>query len=181
MTAVWDGSVSPLRASVRSSVAHSLAVWGVTKVALAILFVLLASAPNVARGDGTEADPGANALDPDFKGGKEALERKEWSAAIASFSRARLRDPQNADIENYLGYAYRKRGEYELAFQHYGKALQLNPRHRGAHEYIGETYLIVGNLAKAEEHLAALRKICVIPCEELADLEKGIDQYQKRK
>ena len=30
----------------------------------------------------------------------------------------------------------------------------------------GEAYLIVHNLAKAEEHLAALQKICLIPCEE---------------
>jgi Flp pilus assembly protein TadD len=148
---------------------------------LRALLLLLALAPATAIGDAAESDPGANALDPDFVDGKQALQQLEWSAAIKSFDRARLRDPQNADIENYLGYAYRKRGEYDLAFRHYGKALQLNPRHRGAHEYIGETYLMVGNLAKAEEHLAALRSICLIPCEELSDLEKGIADYRKRK
>ncbi len=143
--------------------------------------LLLALAPAAAMGDAAEDNPDVNALDPDFAGGKKALQQHEWSAAITSFSRARLRDPQNADIENYLGYAHRKRGEYDLAFRHYDKALQLNPRHRGAHEYIGETYLMVGNLAKAEEHLAALRKICLIPCEESGDLEKEINEYRKRK
>jgi hypothetical protein len=68
----------------------------------------------------------------------------------------------------------------DLAFKHYGRALQLNPRHRGAHEYVGEAYLIVNNLSKAEEHLAALEKICLIPCEEYDDLRKKIDVYRKR-
>jgi hypothetical protein len=58
------------------------------------------------------------------------------------------------------------------AFAHYKRALELNPRHRGAHEYVGEAYLLVGALAKAEEHLAALQRICLLPCEELADLER---------
>jgi Flp pilus assembly protein TadD len=148
---------------------------------LRALLLLLALAPAAALADATESDPVANALDPDFVNGKQALQRYEWNAAIASFDRARLRDPENADIENYLGYAHRKRGEYDLAFRHYAKALQLNPRHRGAHEYIGEAYLMVGNLAKAEEHLSALRSICVIPCEELGDLEKEIAEFRKRK
>src|SRR5207253_326871 len=32
----------------------------------------------------------------------------------------------------------------------------------------------------AEEHLAALRKICLLPCEELGDLEREIAAYRKR-
>jgi len=66
------------------------------------------------------------------------------------------------------------------AFAHYHRALQLNPRHRGAHEYVGEAYLLVGNLAKAEEHLAALARICLLPCEEKHDLEKAVTEYRAR-
>ena len=88
----------------------------------------------------------------------KAIEAKDWSGAIRFLSSAALRDTRNADIQNYLGYAYRNAGNLDLAFQHYDKALKLSPRHRGAHEYVGEAYLIVGNLAKAEEHLAALLK-----------------------
>ena len=43
-----------------------------------------------------------------------------------------------------------------------------------AHEYIGEAYLMVGDLASAQKHLEALRKICLLPCEEFADLEREI-------
>src|SRR5439155_14364178 len=95
-------------------------------------------------------------------------------------SSAALRDTRNADIQNYLGHAYRQSGQLELAFAHYRRALQLDPRHRGAHEYIGEAYLMANNLTKAEEHLAALQRICLIPCEEYEDLKKAVADYRAR-
>jgi tetratricopeptide (TPR) repeat protein len=95
-------------------------------------------------------------------------------------SSAALRDTRNSDIQNYLGYAYRNSGELALSFKHYSRALELNPRHRGAHEYLGEAYLMIGNLAKAQEHLGALRAICLIPCPEYGQLEKRVDEYRKR-
>src|SRR5256885_11035645 len=66
-----------------------------------------------------------------------------------------------------------------ISFKHYSRALQLDPRHRGAHEYLGEAYLMIGNLAKAEEHLGALRRICLLPCAEYGDLEKKLAEYRK--
>jgi hypothetical protein len=39
---------------------------------------------------------------------------------------------------------------------------------------------MVGDLARAEDHLAALRRICLLPCEELRDLEREIAAYRKR-
>lgn len=35
------------------------------------------------------------------------------------------------------------------------------------------------NLAKAEEHLAALDRLCLLPCEEYADLNAKIVGYKK--
>jgi hypothetical protein len=46
---------------------------------------------------------------------------------------------------------------------------------------VGEAYLMVDNLPKAEEHLAALRTICLVPCEELDDLRKKIDEYRQKR
>ena len=66
-----------------------------------------------------------------------------------------------------------------FAFRHYKRAIELEPRHRGAHEYIGEAYLMVGDVPNAEKHLAALRAICLLPCEELADLEKAFAKYRR--
>ncbi len=138
------------------------------EIAGALLAVALALAPGAAPADPDDSDSNAAKLDPDYAAGKQAIEAKNWGAAIKS------------DIQNYLGYAYRHAGQLDLAFKHYGRALQLNPRHRGAHEYVGEAYLMVNNAAKAEEHLAALQKICLIPCEEYEDLKKAIAEYRKR-
>jgi tetratricopeptide (TPR) repeat protein len=94
---------------------------------------------------------------------------------------AARRDPDSADLQNYLGYANRKQRQFDAAFRHYKRALELDPRHRGAHEYIGEAYLETNDLAGAERHLAALRGICLLPCEELTDLEKAVAQYKAKR
>jgi Flp pilus assembly protein TadD len=149
------------------------------KIAVGLLGLSLALLPGTTRADPTdEATKGQ--LDPEYAAGKAAIAAKDWTAAIRSLSSAALRDTRNADIENYLGYAYRQSGQLPLAFTHYQRALQLNPRHRGAHEYIGEAYLMTNNLPKAEEHLAALQRICLIPCEEYDDLRKAVAGYRAR-
>jgi len=132
-----------------------------------------------AAADPVDEDPNGSSLDPDLVAGKKAIEQKNWSAAIKVLSSAALRDTRNADIQNYLGYAYRNAGQMNQAFAHYERALKLNPRHRGAHEYVGEAYLMAGKLAEAEAHLKALQAICLLPCEELDDLKAKIDRYRQ--
>ena len=149
---------------------------------MAIVWVgpALVLAPCAGIADPLEETPAAAALDPDYAAGKKAIEAREWKAAVKALASAALRDTRNADIQNYLGYAYRNLGEFDRAFKHYGRALELSPRHRGAHEYIGEAYLMNGNLAKAEEHLAALQRICLLPCDEYGELRKKIAEYRAR-
>jgi tetratricopeptide (TPR) repeat protein len=118
-------------------------------------------------------------LDPDFKAGKKALGAEDWSGAIAAFELAALRDPLNADIQNYIGYAYRRLRQLGPAIGHYQQALTLNPRHRSAHEHLGEAYLVLGQPAKAEQLLAALENLCLIPCEESDDLKRAIAAYNR--
>jgi tetratricopeptide (TPR) repeat protein len=119
------------------------------------------------------------ALDPDFADGKRAIGVGDWEAAIKALTSAALRDVRNADIQNYLGYAYRRLRQFDPAMRHYQQALTLNPRHRSAHEHLGEAHLAQGNLVKAKEHLAALEQICLIPCDEYADLERAIAEFNK--
>ena len=141
---------------------------------LAVALACACAAHVIYAAPGEEDDAG---LDPDYASGKRAVESKDWPAAIKFLNSAALRDTRNADIQNFLGYAYRNSGELALAYRHYHRALQLNARHRGAHEYLGEAYLMAGNLDKAREHLALLNKICLIPCEEAGLLEKKISDH----
>ena len=150
------------------------------RASAALLGLALALVPTTAIGDATDGAPAGAQLDPDYAAGKMAISAKDWNAAIKALSSAALRDTRNADIQNYLGYAYRHTGKLDLAFRYYQRALQLDPRHRGAHEYVGEAYLIANNLPKAEEHLAALQRICLIPCEQYEDLKKAIAEYRRR-
>jgi tetratricopeptide (TPR) repeat protein len=119
------------------------------------------------------------ALDPDFAAGKRAIGARDWEGAIKALANAALRDDRNADIQNYLGYAYRRLRQFDPAMQYYQRALALDPRHRSAHEHLGEAHFAQGDLAKAEEHLAALEQICLIPCDEYEDLKRAIAEYNK--
>jgi tetratricopeptide (TPR) repeat protein len=166
---VWHG-VSSLKQTIGWRRASS--------IALAAAIVMGLTSPCLA--DPVDTDPAASALDPDYAAGRKALDAKDWNGAIKSLSSAARRNPENADIQNYLGFAYRKAAKLDLAFKHYKQALSLDPRHRGAHEYIGEAYLMKGDLKSAEKHLKALREICSLTCEELTDLEREIANHVKK-
>lgn len=125
---------------------------------------------------GSEADWAQ--LDPDFAAGKRALVAEDWTGAIAALKLAALRDPRNADIHNYIGYAYRRLRQMGPAMQYYQQALLLNRRHRSAHEHLGELYLALGEPAKAEQQLATLEDICLLPCVETDDLQRAIVAYK---
>jgi len=114
---------------------------------------------------------------------RKAIEAKDWNKAVAELDVAAREEPRNADVQNLLGYSWRKRATPNLpkAFEHYNTALRLDPRHKGAHEYIGEAYLMDKKPAEAEKHLAQLEAICGNKtCEEYADLAKAIADYKAK-
>jgi Flp pilus assembly protein TadD len=144
-------------------------------VAMALALATSAQA-NLGEDDANES------TNPDWVAGKQAVEAQKWDTAVAHLSRAAEAEPNNADIRNWLGFAQRKLGNLDAAFAAYKEALNLDPRHKNAHEYIGEAYLMAGNLAGAEQHLAELQKLCTpIPCEQYRELKRAVDEYKKRK
>ena len=149
-----------------------------TRGSAALLALLLAVAARTALADPEDSDSQAT-RDPDITAGKQALEARDWKQAAGRFAKAALRDPGNADLQNYLGYSYRHLGRYELALEHYQRALEIDPRHKGAHEYIGEAYLETGDLASAERHLAILKSLCPLSCEQLEDLQREVAAFRQ--
>ena len=143
--------------------------------------IALAAWAPAASADPSETNPDLATRDEDYAAGRKALLAHDWPAAVARLSKAEVRNPDSADLHNDLGFAYRNLKQYDKAFSHYERALAIEPRHRGAHEYIGEAYLMVGDVKNAEKHLAALREICLLGCEELKDLEEAFAKYRARK
>lgn len=149
-----------------------------TSIRTLILSVLLAPAAALAADD---AAPAA-ASDPVLERVSAATARNDWAAAQAVLRDALAKDPNNANYHNLYAYSIRKGAnpDMNLVFKHYNEALRIDPKHRGAHEYIGEAYLMVGNLAKAKEHLVTLDKLCFFPCGEFTDLKNAIAQFEKK-
>ena len=126
-----------------------------------------------------ESEADLSNLDPDFVAGKTAIASQDWNGAVSALKLAALRDPRNADIHNYIGYAHRRQRQFGPAMGHYQQALAINQRHRSAHEHLGELYLVLREPAKSEEHLAALEQICLLPCSEFGDLQRAIATYYR--
>jgi Flp pilus assembly protein TadD len=103
---------------------------------------------------------------------------KNFPGAIEELKR--VNDTGSADWNNLMGYSLRKgpTPDFAGAEKFYNEALRIDPTHRGALEYSGELYLQTGDLAKAEQRLAALDKACFFGCEEYDDLKKAIAQYK---
>jgi len=133
---------------------------------------------------GAGGDSGAPAQPPDpvLQSVSEASGRQDWDRAADILKQALARSPDNAEYHNLYAHSLRMglRPDMEQVFKHYGEALRLDPDHRGAHEYVGEAYLMIGNLAKAKEHLAALDRICFFGCQEYSDLKREIAEYEDR-
>jgi Flp pilus assembly protein TadD len=149
--------------------------------AIAALALVLSLAGSALANLGTEdGDPAAD--NPDVKEAQKALQAQDWQRAITLLDKAAAASPESADVQNFLGYAHRKAGNLNAAFKHYQAALKLNPQHKPAHEYIGEAYLMSNDLPRAEQHLAELQRLCTpIPCEELRELKRAVDEYKKNK
>ena len=146
-----------------------------SRISLIAAAGVLALSVNTALADAGDWAPAA-ASDSNFAAAKKAVDAKDWNKAIGLLNKAKV----NADVHNLLGYSYRHIGKFDEAFQNYNRALALDPNHRGAHEYVGEAYLLTNNLPKAEEHLAALNRICGSGCEQYKDLAREIAEYKKK-
>ena len=141
--------------------------------------LLRAAARVLAAGDPVGPQPSAK--DPVLEKVSAATTRQDWAGAAGVLKDALAANPNNANYHNLYAYSIRKGAnpDMNLVFKHYNEALRIDPKHRGAHEYIGEAYLMVGNVAKAKEHLGQLDKLCFFGCAEYTDLKKAIAEHEK--
>jgi tetratricopeptide (TPR) repeat protein len=141
--------------------------------ALCLLFSLLVGAALVPTGGVLAVDTVTTRDAPDLTSVRAKIKAKDYKGALAELTDM-LAKYQHADVYNLMGFSLRKTGDAKQAFVFYRKALDFDPEHKGALEYLGELYVETGQIDKAREQLAALKKLCPGGCEELADLEKAI-------
>jgi Flp pilus assembly protein TadD len=143
---------------------------------------IAAAGPALAMGSSSPA-PAGNAApmpqaNPDFANAKAAIDKQDWSTAIALLTKVTAAEPKNPEAFNLLGYSVRKSGNPQASLQYYNYALALDPKHLGANEYIGEAYLQLNDVAKAEEHLKRLDELCTFGCTEYTTLKNAIAAYK---
>ena len=119
--------------------------------------------------------------DKDKKEGKalrhiqELLKKSQFAPALTALVPYTAQYPDDADGWNLRGYASRKLGHYDVAFDYYERALAINPNHKGALEYMGELYVEMGQKDTARDLLARLEGLCPQGCAEMAALKSFID------
>jgi tetratricopeptide (TPR) repeat protein len=98
----------------------------------------------------------------------------KYEEGIAAF-KALDRD-DSAEVANYIGYANRKMGKYDLAKVWYEKALALDPNHVRTWQYYGMWHVEQGNMLKAADFLEKIRLICGgTGCQEFQDLKGAME------
>jgi Flp pilus assembly protein TadD len=124
------------------------------------------------------ADTAPAAPSDPLAGAREHIAAKRWSNAIDELKKVNATG--SADWNNLMGYAHRKAStpDLEASERYYNEALRIDPRHKGALEYSGELYLTKGDVAKAEQRLATLDKVCAASCSEYHDLKESIAAYK---
>lgn len=143
---------------------------------LALLVALgVSSATLAAGGSSYSATPSKPA---GYDKALKLIKNKKFAEAIPALHKIEARAKTDADVQNLLGFSYRKTNQLDKAGYHYERALKLDPKHKGALEYQGELFLMLKDKASAEANLEKLKQICRIGCGELNDLKEALANYQ---
>jgi len=100
--------------------------------------------------------------------------KKRYDDAIKFLILANEENPNQPDILNYLGYSYRKVGDFLMAEIYYEQGLAVDSEHIGINEYLGELYVETNRIDKAKERLEVLKNC---KCEEFKELQNLISKY----
>jgi len=110
----------------------------------------------------------------DYRAARQLILAGDYKAGIAAMH-ALGRD-DHPDVANYIGYSYRKMGDYKDSQVWYEKALAADPNHVRTWSYYGMWQMEQGNRLKALDDLQKVKLICgSTTCEEYRELKAVID------
>ena len=94
-----------------------------------------------------------------YNKGTGLLTQLDFARAIPLLKKSISQKGNFAQAHNNLAYCYRKTNQFDLAMQHYNKAIQINPRLAEAYMYRGVLYVQQNNLERAKADLATLQRL----------------------
>jgi tetratricopeptide (TPR) repeat protein len=110
----------------------------------------------------------------EYRAARQLIVTGHYQAGIAAMHA--IGHDENADVANYIGYSYRKLGDYKDSQVWYEKALAADPNHVRTWSYYGMWQMEQGNRLKALDDLKQVRLICGnTRCEEYRELKAVID------
>tara|TARA_B100001059_G_C17571628_1_gene445254 strand:+ start:145 stop:627 length:483 start_codon:yes stop_codon:yes gene_type:complete len=104
--------------------------------------------------------------------------KKNYEKAQKLLIKSNDKNPNSADILNYLGFTTRKLGDFVEGEKYYLQGLSIEPKHVGINEYLGELYVVTNKIDLAKERLEVL-KSC--NCDEYKDLKEIIEGKKESK
>ena len=137
-----------------------------------IILIFFLFSQSLVYGAGSSSSIDAN---QEYLKAENLIKSEKYENAIKTLNNLLSETPDGytkADLYNYLGYATRKQKnpDFELAEEHYLKALELDSDHIGALEYLGELYYETNRKDKAVEMLMRLKEVAGDESEEYLEL-----------
>jgi len=109
-----------------------------------------------------------------YRAAREMILAGKYEDGIATMHA--LGHDEHPDVANYIGYSYRKLGDYDQSKHWYELALAADPKHVRTWSYYGMWQAEQGNRLKAEDFLQKVKLICGNEsCKEYVELKAVID------
>lgn len=144
----------------------------ISVIAICVMFGFGATASVVMA---NSSDTSTTAKPTPIKIAKDLMRKDKYAEALVVLEKAVRAKPENADLLNVTGYAYRKIGVLKDALIYYNRALAVDPQHKGALNYLGMLYVSNDQMDEAKALLVRLDDACFFGCDELDTLKTAIE------
>ena len=97
-------------------------------------------------------------MEDELRLGNEYLTGGKYKNALRTLLQAEKTYPEDAFLQNSLGYAYMAMEQYDLAIRHYKKAIQIKPDYSEAKNNLGVAYMYKKEWDKAIPYFEEITK-----------------------
>lgn len=111
--------------------------------------------------------------------GLSHLGENNVTAALVEFTEAEKINPDDPELQNYLGLSYYRKGKFDLAEQSYLKALALKPNYSEVRNNLGVDYLEMKRWDDAIQQLKLVTEDIFYQNQDSAQINLGLAYFGK--